>query len=93
MFVAYCETSVNLLRKNIAPSPPTIVRTPTPSGRLAAINVAKMRMRRSSVMGRETNSARWRSLSSVVLKARLMGTNPVPVIESVEDLTSSRSEL
>ena len=68
-----------------------MVRMPTPSGRPAAITPAKMTISSSSVIGSETYSARWRSDSSVVLNAWLMGTKPVPVTDSVGDLTWSRS--
>ncbi len=82
MLSAYCDTSVNRLRKNVPARPPRIVSAPTPSGSPAATSEAKMRTRSTSVTGRVTNSARWRSLSSVLLKASLMATNPVPVTVS-----------
>ncbi len=91
MFSAYCETSVNRLRKKVPARPPTIVRMPAPRGRPAATIEAKMTTSRISVTGSVTVSARCRSLSSVVLKAWLIGTKPVPVTVRVDDLTAPRS--
>ena len=66
---------------------------PMPRGSPAAITDAKMRTSSSSVTGSVTYSARCRSDSSVVLKAWLIGTKPVPVTDSVVEWTFGRMSL
>ena len=77
MLIAYCDTSVNRARRNVPARPPRIASTPTPSGRSAAITDAKMITSMISVIGSARYSARCRSDSNVLLKARLIGTFPV----------------
>ena len=90
MFSAYCDTSVNRFKKKVPPIPPRMVSMPTPMGSPAATRPAKIRTSRISVTGSDTYSARWRSVSSVVLNAWLTGTKPVPVIVSVDEWTFER---
>ncbi len=91
MFRAYCETAVTRLSRNVPARPPTMVQIPIPSGRPAATTVPKMISSRISVTGNVTVSARVRSLSSVVLKSRLIGTFPVPTTVRPLGRTAARS--
>ena len=90
MLIAYCETSVKWLSKNVPPMPPTMVRMPMPRGSPAAMTDAKIRTSNRSVTGSVTYSARCRSDSRVVLKAWLTGTKPVPVTVRVPEWTFER---